>query len=192
MNEAHPVKQWRRALPYLTGAVLSYVLTVITCGRAFCAGAYWDFGVACFGALCFWPFVAFAHVGLQLLLAFILTKARKKALRFDWVILNLPVMTLMCVSLVEAQREPKRAFRFFLADPIPSSVRIKQFGRQQGIGEPMNLFISFEIAKPELEAILRKGGYAPAVIDTRTPTTPTQDIRGFSGAVLILDRQQRA
>ena len=67
-----PQTKKRDLKPYLLGAALSYVFCLVYGGRAFVAGADWDFGAAAVGALCFWPFLALLHLAVQIVLRWIL------------------------------------------------------------------------------------------------------------------------
>ena len=162
-----PTKKWK-LLPYLIGAFLGYVLCIVTMGRRFTAGASWNLGVAAVGAIPFWPFLAVPHLGLQLLLGLVVRRFWNPSASREILILNVPIVVLIVLAGISAWREPERVFRGAIADPIPESVRITQFGRWQGIGEPLSIGMAFQIAEKDLQTILLGGEYAP-VIYTNNP-----------------------
>lgn len=159
MEDTHPHTKKRDFKPYLFGAALGYVFCVLYGGRMFVAGADWNLGVAALAALCFWPFFAFLHFAIQIVLRFALRLVWKTGVPYDWIALNLPAVFLILLVGAAALKEPETAFQRLLANPIPHSVKIKQFARWQGIGEPMRLRLTFEIQQNDLQAILRAGGY---------------------------------
>jgi hypothetical protein len=179
MEHTPPQTKQRDLKPYLLGAALSYVFCLVTGGRVFVAGADWDFGVAALGALCFWPVFAFLYLALQIVLRFALRLTWKNGVRYDWLALNLPAVFLILLAGAAALKEPKTAFRRLLANPIPNSVKIKQFARWQGIGEPMRLRLTFEVHQNELQNLLRAGGY-----------TRTNDVTDENHPVLAWLRHQ--
>jgi hypothetical protein len=115
------------------------------------------------GALFFWPFVAIAHAGVQFLLGLAVRAFWDWGKRHQMLILNSPITALIVLvtiqSYKQALREPQVAFRFFVQDPIPSSVKINQFGRSKGIGETLKLGLVFEMNEDDLGGVLRVGGY---------------------------------
>jgi hypothetical protein len=163
-----PGKKWNFR-PYLIGALLGYVFCVAYFGRIFCAGVAWDLAVAAFGAIWVWPFFAAVHAAFQALLGLVLRRLRSGRQDYDWLILNVPVALLIGFAGILARAEPVKAFKHFVANPIPRSVRIVQFSRSQAIGEPMQVGLAFTASERDLQGILASGGYS-------RPTAATKDV----------------
>lgn len=151
---------WR---PYLLGLFLSYVFCGVMFGRGFVAGASWSIGIAAMTALVFWPLVAPSYLAVQLLLSFATSRFWEWGKRQQMLVLNAPITALIVLATIyscaQALREPQLAFKFFVQDPIPSGVKINQFGRSQGIGESLKLGLVFEMNEDDLGGVLRAGGY---------------------------------
>jgi hypothetical protein len=128
-------------------------------GRVFVAGNCWHFGVAAVGALFFCVIVLPCHAVFQFCLSLIVKRFWEKGRRRLWLVLNVPGLVLSIILLVGAEsdrrNEPQLAFKVFMADPVPKSVRITQFGRSQSIGEPMVLGLEFQIDEADMQVILR-------------------------------------
>jgi hypothetical protein len=128
-------------------------------GRVFAAGNCWHFGVAAVCAFFFCVIVLPCHAVFQFCLSLIIKNFWGEGMRHRWLVLNVPGLLLSIILLVAAdsarRNEPQLAFKSFMADPVPKSVQITQFGRSQSIGEPMVLGLEFQIDEAEMQVILR-------------------------------------
>lgn len=156
----------RPSSPYILGAVLTYVLCMLTAGRVFCAGECWNILVAGIGAGILWVFVFWGHGIMQFLTCLLVRRIWKSGRAYEFLVLNAPMLLLVLYFAVEPVYSPKGVFDFFVASPRPKSLRITRYGALHGIGEPGRMGLAFEVQPAEFGMIVRNGEF----VLSRDPT----------------------
>jgi hypothetical protein len=185
-DRVNPAQPNRRSFaPYLIGAFLCYACCFILFGRAFVAGTCWRFEIAAFGAFFMWLPLCPLHAVFQLLLSFLVARYWEAGRKHKVLVLNVPVLALTVLLLLfaEASRrtEPNLAFKYFVADPIPKSVRLLEFSRFQAIGEPMALGLKFQVQPADMDVVLHNKNCALASIPTNSVELELFRLRLSSG-----------